>query len=51
MKHGRKPSRKQKIMLKECGLTPENWLVVRHLAGQLQLKNRTTGRMRVILFV
>jgi len=50
MKHGKNPTRKQKVMLKDSGLNPENWLVVRNTAGQLQLINRATGRQRVILY-
>ena len=29
MRHGKKPTRKQKIRLGQAGLSPENWLVVR----------------------
>jgi len=50
MKHGKNPTRKQKVVLKESGLNPENWLVVKNITGQLQLINRTTGRQRVILY-
>lgn len=49
MKHGKNPTKKQKIMLKESGLNPENWLVVKNTTGQLQLIHRTTGRQRVLL--
>ena len=29
MRHGKKPTRKQKIRLGQAGLSPENWLVIR----------------------
>ncbi|MFR9149369.1 MAG: DUF6906 family protein, partial [Hungatella sp.] len=29
MRHGKKPTRAQKIRLGQMGLSPENWLVIR----------------------
>lgn len=50
MKHGKNPTRKQKIHIKKAGLNPNNWLVVKNIAGQLHLINRETGRPRKILY-
>ena len=49
MKNGRKPTRAQKIRLKQAGLTPENWLVVRQeQSGELVIINRHSDRVRVV---
>ena len=49
MRHGKKPTRKQKIPLGPVGLSPENWLIVpekpsRELLSLLEV----TDRIRVI---
>lgn len=50
MKQSKKPTRKQKIILSQARLNPDNWLVVKASAGQLHLMNRETGRKRVISY-
>jgi hypothetical protein len=40
MKHGRKPTRSQKILIKAAGLNPEEFLVVKKLPFELHLVNR-----------
>ncbi|MCQ4924112.1 hypothetical protein NE686_13500 [Tissierella carlieri] len=48
MKHGRRPTRAQKIKLKELGLVPENWLIVREDAKEFLLENKKSGKSRTL---
>lgn len=50
MKQGRKPTRKQKIAIKEARLNPDNWLVYRVLTKEnvLEIIHRETGSKRKI---
>lgn len=44
MRHGKKPTRKQKIRLGRVGLSPENWLIVREKpSGELVILHKHTG--------
>lgn len=47
---GRKPTKKQKALLRLRRLDPSNWLVVRNLMhqGELHVRNRDSGRERVV---
>ena len=50
MKHGKKPTLKQKVRIGEAGLGPENWLVIRQEKdGRLILKNKDNGGIRVLM--
>lgn len=40
MKHGKKPTKNQKIFIKSWGLIPENWLVVKDTPAQMLLVHR-----------
>jgi hypothetical protein len=48
VKHGRKPTLLQKTLIKEAGLNPANWLVVKNLSDQLHIVHRNTNSTRVI---
>lgn len=50
MKQGKKPTRKQKIAIKEARLNPDNWLVVKDLShlNTLEIVHRNTGTIRKI---
>lgn len=49
MRHGKKPTRKQKIRLGQAGLSPENWLVIRQKPdGELIILHKQTDRVRVV---
>ncbi len=50
MKNGKNPTLKQKIILKEARLNPDNWLVVKNLPSQMELVNRDTGRLKRLLY-
>ena len=40
MRHGKKPTRKQKIRLGRVGLSPENWLIVKDTPVELVVVSR-----------
>jgi len=46
MKHGIRPTKKQKIFLKKFKLNPENWLIVKDCGQCFEIVNRRilTGR-------
>lgn len=46
MKHGKKPTRKQKALLKAAQYNHEDWLVVKDTAEELIIRNRRTGKGR-----
>lgn len=48
MKHGRKPTRKQKMLIKSARLNCENWLVIGDSTRELVIRNRQTGKTRTI---
>ncbi len=49
LRHGKKPTRKQKIRLGQAGLAPGNWLVVKQKRnGELVLLHKHTNTIRVI---
>lgn len=48
MKHGKRPTRAQKIRLKEVGLNYENWLVVKATAEGLEVVHKHSGKTRKI---
>lgn len=48
MKHGKRPTRAQKMALKQVGLSPDNWLVVKVTGGMLEITHRHTGTQRKI---
>ncbi|MEE9780942.1 DUF6906 family protein [Listeria seeligeri] len=48
MKNGKKLTRNQATMLKNNGLNPDNWLVVKNLNDRMEIVNRETGNKKVI---
>jgi hypothetical protein len=49
VKHGKKPTLKQKIRLGQAGLAPENWLIIRQKPdGELIALHKKTDRVKVI---
>ncbi len=49
MRHGKKPTRRQKVRLGKAGLSPENWLILRDKhTGELVIVHKYTDRVRVI---
>lgn len=44
MRHGKKPTRKQKIGLGKAGLSPDNWLVIKEKRnGELIVLHKNTN--------
>lgn len=48
MKHGTKLTRRNKTLLKEWGLSPENWLVERDTPKETVVVHRYSGQTRTI---
>lgn len=49
MKHGLRPTRRQKIRIRKAGLRTENWLVIReHPDGRLTLQHKQSGTVRTL---
>ncbi len=48
MKHGKRPTRAQKIRLKGYKLNPDNWLVVKDCREKFEIVNRLTGKIRTL---
>lgn len=46
MKHGKKPTKRQKLFLKENKFNPKNWLIVKDCAECFEIVNRLTGKRR-----
>lgn len=50
MKHGRKPTKKQSIFIKENGLNPDDWLITKDTPEQMELvhKCKSSGATKII---
>ena len=48
MKHGKNPTRAQKVIIKSMGLLPKNWLVCKDTTNEMVIEHRISGNMRVI---
>ncbi|WP_353053736.1 DUF6906 family protein [Bacillus thuringiensis] len=48
MKNGKKPTKREKILIKSQNLNPENWLIYKKVEGELHLVHRHTNSIRVI---
>lgn len=48
MKHGKKPTLKQKKLMQAARLNCDNWLVIRDTAEEMVIQNRATDRVRTI---
>lgn len=48
MKHGKRPTVRQKKLMTEWHLNYENWLVVKDTPGEMVIVHRVTNRQRVI---
>lgn len=48
MKHGKRLTRKQKELIQDLGLNPNNWLLVKNLPDKLVLVHREKGTISEI---
>ncbi|WP_213410012.1 DUF6906 family protein [Xylanibacillus composti] len=48
MKNGKRPTRRQKFMIIDAGLSPKVWLVEKALPGELHLIHRYTSIRKII---
>lgn len=46
MKHGKNPTKRQKIFLRKLKLNPENWLIVKDCCECFEIVHRLTGNRR-----
>lgn len=46
MKHGKNPTRRQKLRLKRLRLNPENWLICKDCLICFEVVHRVTGAVR-----
>jgi len=49
MKHGKRPTKKQKMFLKKFKLNPENWLIVKDCSQSFEIVNRVSGKRRILV--
>lgn len=50
MKQGKRPTRKQKLIIEAANYNPDDWLVTKNLPGELHLEHRDTGQGKVLKF-
>lgn len=48
MKHGKRPTKKHKLILVKHGLHPNKWLVVKNLEDRLEVVSKETGNLKTI---
>jgi len=48
MKQGKRPIKRQAILIKSYGLKHENWLIVKNLPDELHIAHRETGSKKVL---
>lgn len=48
MKHGKRPTRRQKALIQAAGLNPDNWLVVKDTKPTMTIVHRVSDKTRVI---
>lgn len=48
MKHGKKPTRRQKQDISSLRLNPDNWLVCKDNPEELVLEHKISGKIRII---
>ncbi len=44
----KKPTRRQRKLISEHGLRPENWLVIKNPVGYLYIRHRKTSTLKII---
>lgn len=49
--NGKRPTRRQKQLLKKAGLNYDNWLIEKAPPGELHLKHKDTGQRRILRVV
>ena len=48
MKHGKRPTRAQKMRLQKYNLNPDNWLIVKDCSECFVIVNKITGKIRTM---
>lgn len=48
MKHGKRPTRRQKIYISSLRLNPDNWLIISEDKNQLTMVHRHTDKIKVL---
>lgn len=48
MKNGKRPTLRQKMLIKDAGFNPENWVVCKSTSDELHLVYRFTSTTKII---
>lgn len=48
MRNGKRPTRRQRMMMAKCRLNSNNWLVLKNPPGEMHIIHRQTSKKRVI---
>ncbi|WP_187441983.1 DUF6906 family protein [Sutcliffiella horikoshii] len=48
MKHGKRPTKAQKILMVKNNLNPADWLIVKNLDHEMHVVNRFSSEIRVL---
>jgi hypothetical protein len=46
MKHGKRPTVKQKKFIAEKGFNPDNWLIIKDCQSELLIQNRISEKLK-----
>lgn len=50
MKHGKRPTRRQKVLMEAKHLNVENWLVVKNTGVYLEVMHKYSGKTRRVMY-
>lgn len=48
MKHGKRPTKKHKIIIQNAGYNPANWLVTKNLPNEIHIVHRVLSNVEII---
>ena len=48
MKHGKRPTKRQKIYIKDKGLNPDNWLICKDTPEEMTIQHKISGKYKLL---